>query len=130
MTTETLKPTVTEIADKIQDAYNNSDGTFQDLLRTTSTWDKHKEIIEKQFKELVGSEKQIVWAEKIRAEKATLVLINRVAAIWDLNARKTGKRGFGLNFSDEQVQEGLQSFLKENSFIFSGYASKIIDNRF
>jgi hypothetical protein len=126
---ETLKPTVTEISDKLQEAFKDSGSSFQGLLRTTSTWEKHLKLVQAKYKELQGSEKQIAWAKKIRDEKTELFLIGHVSDIWNMNAIKNGGRGFGIKMTEEDSMKKIKERAKEFDFLFSSFATKIIDNR-
>jgi hypothetical protein len=129
-----LKPLVSEISNQLHESLKNGGvnglPTFQDLLRSTSTWDKYKELVEAKYKELVGSEKQVEWAKKIRQEKTDLYLIGHVSNIWDMNAQKRGERGFGVKMTEEEQMNCIRVRNREFYFLFSAQASKIIDNRF
>lgn len=134
MTTETLKLKVGEISEQIYDSLKNG-GTkgkpfFQDLLKTTSTWQYHKDRVEGKYQELKGSEKQIAWAKKIREEKTELYLIGHVSNIWDMVEQKKGGRGFNIPMTETEQMDRMRARDKEFQFLFSSHASVIIDNRF
>lgn len=134
MNTETLKPTVSQITNELHEARKNGgcNGVpfFQDLLKTTSTWEKHLSLTQAKYKELKGSEKQIAWAKRIREEKTELFLIGHVSEIWNMNDIKNGGRGFGIKTTEEESMNIIKSRIKEFEFLFSSFAATIIDNRF
>lgn len=134
MTTETLKPTVSELSSELHEALKNGGcngkPSFQDLLKTTSTWEKHLGFVQAKYKELKGSEKQIAWAKKIREEKTELFLIGHVSNIWDMNAQKRGERGFNIPMTEAEQMSAIKARTKEFEFLFSSFAATIIDNRF
>lgn len=130
MITEILKPTVSEISNELHESLKKGGFAFQELLRSTSTWDKHQARIQEKYKDLKGSEKQIAWAKKIREEKTELLLIGHVSNIWDMNAQKRGERGFGVKMTENEQMGMMKAREKEFGFLFSEFAATIIDNRF
>lgn len=130
MSNQSYKPTVSEISQQLHIEIKAINSNFNELLRTTSTWEKHEAAIKAQYKKLIGTEKQIAWAENIRKEKTEEYLIKKVSSIWDFNAQKRGEKGLGWRFTETEFNNYLVNLGKEYSFLASNNSALIIDNRF